>query len=255
MPLALCSPLFPVRISRMQDDLMARTRAGAAVRDRRLWLRLDQAELARNAEVDVKTLRSLEKGDRWPRDSTRSKIERALGWAPHSLANILLGAAPKRLPPEEQPPLSTALSTAEDARDIQLEEAWQDKESLRSALLQRFTEAPYIAKKFAEDPYTAADRVVKVTSAARSAFAAADDALQMGAEPVDVDRFVEEAFQLLSATGAFTTIAQLANGSWSGNVVGEYGNAKSLVQQHQFHPSTPSESNEDQRRADGASED
>ncbi|MGY1946657.1 helix-turn-helix domain-containing protein [Nocardia asiatica] len=42
-------------------------------------LGMDQARLAERAEVDPKTVRSLEKGERWPREASRSKIEDALG--------------------------------------------------------------------------------------------------------------------------------------------------------------------------------
>lgn len=64
---------------------------GDAVKDRRMALQMDQAGLARLAEVDAKTVRSLERGERWPRDVSRAKIEAALQWEPGSLEALLAG--------------------------------------------------------------------------------------------------------------------------------------------------------------------
>ncbi|GAA2070986.1 helix-turn-helix domain-containing protein [Williamsia deligens] len=75
---------------------MKRTAAevGAKVGLRRRALGLDVAELARTAGVDAKTIRSMEGGDRWPRDSTVAKIERALGWEPGSVEAVANGGEP-----------------------------------------------------------------------------------------------------------------------------------------------------------------
>lgn len=55
---------------------------------------MDQAGLAREAGVDAKTVRALERGTRWPRDGSRVKIENALGWAGGSLDRIAKGDLP-----------------------------------------------------------------------------------------------------------------------------------------------------------------
>lgn len=64
---------------------------GELVTKRRTELRYDVAGLARFAEVDPKTLSSLERGERWPRISSRSRIEEALKWECGSLDELLAG--------------------------------------------------------------------------------------------------------------------------------------------------------------------
>ena len=51
--------------------------------------KLSPAELARRADVDVKTVRNLENGSRWPQDVTRAKLEKALGVTPGLIRNLL----------------------------------------------------------------------------------------------------------------------------------------------------------------------
>lgn len=51
---------------------------GDLVRRERTHVPMSQAELARAADVDVRAVRGLENGTRWPWDSSRAKIERAL---------------------------------------------------------------------------------------------------------------------------------------------------------------------------------
>ncbi|WP_087485517.1 helix-turn-helix domain-containing protein [Brachybacterium massiliense] len=65
--------------------------AGRAVVEQRVQLGLSQASLATEAGVDAKTLRSLERGERWPHDTSRAKIERALGWAEGTLHALFVG--------------------------------------------------------------------------------------------------------------------------------------------------------------------
>ena len=67
---------------------------GHLVAQRRADRQLDQIGLARAARVDPKTVRSLESGTRWPRDSTRTRIENALAWDPGSIARIRSGGEP-----------------------------------------------------------------------------------------------------------------------------------------------------------------
>ncbi|MGZ9829909.1 helix-turn-helix domain-containing protein [Tsukamurella ocularis] len=68
--------------------------AGEIVAARRRELGVDVAELARDAQVDVKTIRSLETGERMPRDSTKAKLERALEWTPGSIDLVFAGEVP-----------------------------------------------------------------------------------------------------------------------------------------------------------------
>ncbi|WP_197514740.1 helix-turn-helix transcriptional regulator [Mycobacterium sp. 852013-50091_SCH5140682] len=56
------------------DDL----HVGQLVRDIRLFRGWTPQALADTAQVDVKTIRSLENGQRWPQDTTQRKIEHAL---------------------------------------------------------------------------------------------------------------------------------------------------------------------------------
>lgn len=74
--------------SRMERTL---AEVGQIVTKRRSELGHDAAELARIADVDPKTLASLEKGERWPRDKSRSRLEAALQWAAGSLTEIRKG--------------------------------------------------------------------------------------------------------------------------------------------------------------------
>ncbi|GEE00233.1 hypothetical protein nbrc107696_46080 [Gordonia spumicola] len=66
---------------------------GQIVANRRARLQMDAAGLASAAGVDPKTLRSLERGERWPRDRTLRKIEVALQWQPGSLDSIKSGGS------------------------------------------------------------------------------------------------------------------------------------------------------------------
>ena len=67
---------------------------GRLVAQRRAHQHLDQTGLARAARVDPKTVRSLENGTRWPRDSTRTRIENALAWTPGSIERLRSGGEP-----------------------------------------------------------------------------------------------------------------------------------------------------------------
>ncbi|MFI8660132.1 multiprotein-bridging factor 1 family protein [Rhodococcus qingshengii] len=80
----------------MTDEEKVRGRIGELVRVARVGLQMDVAELARRADVDVKTIRSLERGERWPRESSRAKIESALNWNQGFLTYLLNGEG--RLP-------------------------------------------------------------------------------------------------------------------------------------------------------------
>lgn len=60
----------------------------AAVIDRRAELGLTQERLAAEANVAVRTIRSLERGEAHPQPVTRRKIEKALGWKPGEFRRI-----------------------------------------------------------------------------------------------------------------------------------------------------------------------
>lgn len=80
-------------------------RVGQHVADRRNALAMNQADLVREARVDPRTVRSLERGDRWPLDSSRVKIERALGWPAGTLDSLLAGGEPPIDEPTETTPI------------------------------------------------------------------------------------------------------------------------------------------------------
>lgn len=67
---------------------------GEAVTKRRQELGLSRAALARESGVHVDTLRALERDERWPQDTNRAKIERALNWQPGALDAIKNGESP-----------------------------------------------------------------------------------------------------------------------------------------------------------------
>ncbi|MEW1933075.1 helix-turn-helix domain-containing protein [Rhodococcus sp. NPDC079359] len=80
------------------DEQSALDRVAAAVTARRAELRLSQAALASAADVDPKTVRSLENGERWPQLAKRAAIASALGWTSSSLDRIRKGYSIEPLP-------------------------------------------------------------------------------------------------------------------------------------------------------------
>ena len=62
---------------------------GQLVQKGRLELNLAQQPFAKHAAVDLKTLRSLEKGERAPWDTTQNKVEKALGWRQGVIREVL----------------------------------------------------------------------------------------------------------------------------------------------------------------------
>lgn len=104
-------------------DAEALEYVGTCVAERRVELGLSQAALAKAASVDAKTLRSLERGERWPQDANRAKIERALGWRPGALEILYEEETPlELLPPHDGPaagaPLAPSPSPLTDLRRI-----------------------------------------------------------------------------------------------------------------------------------------
>jgi transcriptional regulator with XRE-family HTH domain len=69
-------------------------RVAERVRARRGELDLTQQALAQVAGVDVATISSLERAERWPWAKNRARIESALGWEPGALTEIAKGGQP-----------------------------------------------------------------------------------------------------------------------------------------------------------------
>lgn len=113
---------------------------GEAVQTRRSELGLSRAELARRADVDPKTLQSLEQDARWPLDVNRARIEAELGWAPGSLDSLREGGEPTLLQPD-RPRRATPKFTVADQRRLERDwvepqggggmRFWQDSEGRR----------------------------------------------------------------------------------------------------------------------------
>lgn len=81
-----------------------RQRAARYVAARRAALGLTQDELAERAEIDPKTVWNLERGERWPRTGTRSKLEAALGWDEGDIHLVAEGGFPSSGPlPNDDP--------------------------------------------------------------------------------------------------------------------------------------------------------
>ncbi|OCB15128.1 helix-turn-helix domain-containing protein [Mycobacterium intracellulare] len=76
----------------MKDESLRKVGKLAAARRREL--QMDQAGLARTADVDPKTVRAFERGERWPRERSRTRIEAALQWSAGSLERIKAGDIP-----------------------------------------------------------------------------------------------------------------------------------------------------------------
>lgn len=68
-------------------------RAGAAAAARREELGFSQRKLSDDKVIGQSNLVAFERGRRWPRDSTRAKLEQALNWAPGTLTRIRYGSA------------------------------------------------------------------------------------------------------------------------------------------------------------------
>jgi DNA-binding XRE family transcriptional regulator len=67
----------------------ALTTIGQLVQKGRRAMDLAQQPFAKTAGVDLKTLRTLEKGERAPWDTTQNKVEKALGWRQGVIKEIL----------------------------------------------------------------------------------------------------------------------------------------------------------------------
>jgi len=76
----------------MEDEAVIDTEMqqaiGHLIQEARVEKGLSQLRLAKEAGVDVKTLRSMEDGSRWASDVSRSKIEQALGWRSGAMQDL-----------------------------------------------------------------------------------------------------------------------------------------------------------------------
>lgn len=90
-------PTFPRMLGTVNNE-EARKLVGAAVVRRREQLGISQIELARQAGVDPKTLRSLETGAREIQIKSRAAIVAALGWPPGALDRVRSGDEPDSPP-------------------------------------------------------------------------------------------------------------------------------------------------------------
>lgn len=71
-----------------------RIRLGSLIRERRRWLGLTMASAAAAAGIDRNTWSTAESGSRRIVDNNYAGIERAIGWAPGSIAAVLAGGEP-----------------------------------------------------------------------------------------------------------------------------------------------------------------
>jgi hypothetical protein len=84
--------VVPVTLDYMEEKSVRDVARLAAARRRQL--EMDQSALARTANVDPKTVRAFERGERWPRERSRTRIEAALEWPAGSLTEIREGKKP-----------------------------------------------------------------------------------------------------------------------------------------------------------------
>lgn len=61
---------------------------GQLIQESRVERGFSQLRLAKEAGVDVKTLRSMEDGSRWASDVTRAKIEQVFGWRKGAMQDL-----------------------------------------------------------------------------------------------------------------------------------------------------------------------
>lgn len=71
-----------------------RRRAGRAVAARIADLQTSVAEVARRAQIDPRTLRTLANGTRWPRAAVRARITDALHWPAGEITRRAIGGRP-----------------------------------------------------------------------------------------------------------------------------------------------------------------
>lgn len=89
---------------------------GRLIKDARLEKGLRQQPFAKFAEVDTKTLASMEKGTRVPWETNQRKVEKALGWRAGSIQELLDNAS-------ATPKESVTLDSMQEGAAA---ESWQD---------------------------------------------------------------------------------------------------------------------------------
>lgn len=95
-------------------------RAGRAVAARRNELQITQRSLARDKIINAGTLSALEKGRSWPRRSTLARLEKALDWAPGTIARLRSGdpGAPGPVAGPSPVPTSRSAGPREEATEV-----------------------------------------------------------------------------------------------------------------------------------------
>jgi len=104
---------------------------GQLVQKGRLAMDLAQQPFAKAAGVDLKTLRSLEKGERAPWDTTQAKVEKALGWRQGVIKEIL----------DHHEIIPAESVTAEYMREGSAEASWADLSAEEDEKLKPVTRA------------------------------------------------------------------------------------------------------------------
>ena len=110
------------------DETEALEIIGRLIKEGRLERDLRQLPFAKAAEVDTKTLASMEKGTRVAWETNQRKVEKALGWRVGSIQEVLDNAADT---PKESVTLASMKEGGADA-------SWQDLAAEES----RVTEQP-----------------------------------------------------------------------------------------------------------------
>ncbi|NKS64600.1 hypothetical protein GS966_20210 [Rhodococcus hoagii] len=197
---------------------------------------MDQIELARVAGVDAKTVRSLEKGDRWPRDSTRAKIEVALGWLPGSLEAITEGQDPTPLP-RSQPPLPGMsgdwLGHHRDEKNAARSRGTKSADkAVRNLLVHHMRDVPPgLVERFSHNPQETADSITYLLDTLKDSFALAVRALELGAAPVEVERYLDGAMGILITSGVLGLAGQSTDGSVMQDMLTSFGQVKAVLRE------------------------
>lgn len=102
---------------------------GDAVKARRNELGLTQAALARLLDGSTSNVQRIERGDGGMRLPTAFALERALGWRPGSVEDVLGGGHPTLLPERREPPRETRVDN--DIGTVDAERAYEMLQAVR----------------------------------------------------------------------------------------------------------------------------
>lgn len=108
--------MFPIVDDEAVNEEEALETIGRMIKEGRLALGLRQLPFAKFAEVDAKTLASMEKGTRVAWETSQRKVEKALGWRIGSIQEVLDSAA-------DTPRESVTLASMKEGSS---EATWQD---------------------------------------------------------------------------------------------------------------------------------